>query len=214
MARVDPVAAEPPIVAERLLRREPGLDPHHLGRLLLTAHVGTVEARQPAVVVVQDRHDLQRVSLAAVDHPPEQRERERGLAGIDRVGEVPGRDTACFTQERLDLGDPDPHTFAVRRPQHPDQTLESPRFLAELLGDAGCGCGVEAQPVLLRFDLDPRLAILRTIRRTGVDDMAAAGLHRIGELLGHPTTAADEHELGRVERVAEILEHRRRGRPR
>ena len=77
-------------------------------------------------MVLERRHDLERVAPSAPGHAVQLLERQADVALVEGVGQLPGRHAATLAEEGLDLVDAEPGTLAERsgeRRQHPDQAL-------------------------------------------------------------------------------------------
>ena len=129
----------------------------------------------------------------------QQRQRRRRVAGVDGVGQLPRRHAAGLAEERLDVAPAEAPAVAERGGQRGQEAVEAADVLAEALGDASPRAGVDSRtPAAVGLLDDPALAVARPARRVGVDvTCPPACLDGVGERLGEPAAAADEHELGR-----------------
>ena len=73
--------------------------------------------------------------FAAADHPAQPVERSRGVAAVDRVGELPRRHSARLAQEGLDLVLTEPRSGPVGRLEAVEQRREPAEVLTEPIGD-------------------------------------------------------------------------------
>ena len=114
---------------------------------------------------MQDRHDLQRVSTTGVHHPTEERQRLGGVAGVDRIGEVPRRHSPGVAEERLDLGEREHVVGAVGAGERGQDAVEASGVLTEPGTELVSRIRLDAQPRVLDAVGDPLLAILGPRRR-------------------------------------------------
>ena len=97
---------------------------------------------------------------------------------------------------------------AVRGGERLEDAVEAPDVLAEALGD-GVGRGArQLDAARRRLGGDPGLAVAGPRRRRGVARRRAGGLGGVGQRLGQPAAAADEHELGRGQRIGQVGDER------
>ena len=140
-----------------------------------------------------------------MDHPAEQCERLGGVAGHDRVGEVPRRHSPGFTEERFDLRHRDLRVGTVRTGKCGQDAVKSTGVLTEPQRKLVGRGAVDLETRLLDLILHP--GPLVTPGR-GVVDLALC-LCSVTEFLGNPPTTGDEYDVGRIERIVDVGKERR-----
>ena len=156
-------------------------------------------------MAVQDGEHHERVAVAGAQQPVEEPEGGFGVAAVDGIGEVPGRDGPGLAQVGRDVDRPERGALAIGRGQHVEEGTGPADVLGQMPEQQRLRLGVEPHPRLLGLTSEPGRGLLGS--DPGVDDLAV-GLgrrHKFGRHLARPA-GQDQHR--RRQWIFEIRQER------
>ena len=163
---------------------------------------GAVQAKELAVVAVEDAHHHQGMRVACHQHPVQHGERLGRLARVHGIGEVPRGEGARLAEEGPEVLSRDGRPTAVGGRQGVEEALEAAHVPAQVVREDGGGPPVEAHRTPLQMLGQPLRPGLP--RADGGVHHFTGGGDRLDQSRRHRPTPTHQDEHGRDQRIPQV----------
>tara|TARA_A100001234_G_C12363220_1_gene274963 strand:+ start:115 stop:486 length:372 start_codon:yes stop_codon:yes gene_type:complete len=119
------------------------------------------------------------MSSSALNHSVKETDCLGRIASVDRIGEIPGRDSSCLSEQWLNFFNSDPCLGIVRARNRVENAIESPAIFAEPINKPGDYSIVEINAFRRRSGSNPQRPILSSRGNRGATNLSPSSLYRV-----------------------------------
>jgi hypothetical protein len=133
---------------------------------------------------------------SAVNHSVKETDCLGRIASIDRIGEIPGRDASCLSEQWLNFFNSDPCLGIVRACNRLEDAIEWPAIFAKPINEPGNYSIVKINALRRRSRSNPQRPILPSRGNRRASHLSPSGLYCVEQFFRDRPASTDQHNIG------------------